>query len=206
MHMVLQVMPSELSNRLKKAFDGSIASQVPEDSLDRVVLRKAAGGGSGALLADVLVLSYSLGRPLAALMPPRVMALYEQISTFLFKSKTVEFKLQQSWLVRPQYLACDPQANVWRNSHAYVQVLRRMERLLQGTLRAHITAKHTMWHVLSLAHRLRADMSGFVRHLLEYSTNKVIEGAWSSLVADIDAVRCPSLPAEKRAHRRFCVS
>ena len=100
MHMVLQVMPSELSNRLKKAFDGSIASQVPEDSLDRVVLRKAAGGGSGALLADVLVLSYSLGRPLAALMPPRVMALYEQISTFLFKAKTVEFKLQQSWLVR----------------------------------------------------------------------------------------------------------
>lgn len=70
-----------------------------------------------------------------------------------------------------------------------MQVLRRMERLLQGTLRAHITGQHSMWHVLSLAHRLRADMSGFVRHLLEYATNLVIEGAWTSLLADIAAVR-----------------
>ena len=82
-----------------------------------------------------------------------------------------------------------------------------MERLLQGTLRAHITAKHDMWGVLSLAHRVRADMSGFVRHLLEYSTNLVIEGAWSSLVADIDAVRCPALPALNHACITvFCVS
>ena len=93
-------MPSELSNRLKKAFDGSVAAKIPEDCLERVTLRKATGGGSGALLADVLVLSYSLGRPLAALMPPRVMAQYEKISTFLFKAKTVEYKLEQSWLVR----------------------------------------------------------------------------------------------------------
>lgn len=127
----MQVTPSELSNRLKKAFDGSIAAQIPEDSLELVTLRKAPGGGSGALLADVLVLSYELGRPLAALMPRRVMAQYEQISTFLFKAKTVEHKLQQSWLVSFCAVFCCFLEVVWAHVLRVVSVripTRGMER------------------------------------------------------------------------------
>ena len=131
MLVLMEVMPSELSNRLKKAFDGSIASQIPEDSLERVVLHKAAGGGSGALLADVLVLSYGLGRPLGALMPARVMAQYEQISTFLFKAKTVEHKLQQSWLVRVPSSLCTLKAPCAHCGHLFLKnrgLMRRRHR------------------------------------------------------------------------------
>jgi Gamma tubulin complex component C-terminal len=191
------VVPSELSNRLKRALDASIASELPEEHLERLSLRKAAGGGSGAALVDVVVLEYTLGRPLVALMPARVMARYAQISTFLLKGKSVEHLLQEAWLVRVRgalhmhgraYMA----ARGGTPHRVCPQVLRRVERHLQSSLRVHIGSGHGMWRLLRLAHRLRSDMNSFCRHLLDYCTSAVIEGAWATLLADIDAVRPPA--------------
>ena len=95
----LQVMPLELTGRLKKAIDASNVRFESEDVQDRMHISMHSHSGHGTTVADVLRLEYNVGDAIAALLPSATMKAYQQISTFVWKLKTMEFNLQRAFLV-----------------------------------------------------------------------------------------------------------
>lgn len=95
----MQVMTLELTGRLKKAMDSSNVRYETDDIQDRVHIAMRPFSGHGSVVADVLSLQYRVGGPLTSLLSQEVMHEYEQVSTFLWKMKTMEFSLQCAFLV-----------------------------------------------------------------------------------------------------------
>ena len=89
----------ELTDKLKKAIDASNSKFHEDDVLDRLRVRKAPSAGHHDRGWDVFCLKYQVRAPLSSLLTPAIMRRYEQISTFLWKVKRVEYTLQQSWVV-----------------------------------------------------------------------------------------------------------
>lgn len=96
----MQVGELELTDKLKKSIDASNSKFHEDDVQDRLRVRKAPSTGAHDRGWDVFCLKYQVRAPLSTLLTPPVMHLYEQISTFLWKLKRVEYTLQQSWQVR----------------------------------------------------------------------------------------------------------
>jgi Gamma tubulin complex component C-terminal len=211
-------MPLELAGRLKKAVDASNVRFEPDDVQDRLHVAMAPHAGVGTTVADVLRLEYRVGGALAALLPESTMEQYAQVSTFVWKLKTMEFNLQRAFLVRVP-LDADA-AHVPRSSlscalcrirqyggavlgsacaesglvisgveSARMQALRRIEVMLRRALRSKVASSHEMWHLLKQAHRVRGGLHGFCQTLQTYVMFDAIEGSWHTLAPAVQQAR-----------------
>lgn len=93
-------MPLELNGRLKKAMDASNVRFEPDDIQDRLHITMLDAPGRGAVVSDVLRLEYHVSGALSSLLSDEAMREYQQVSTFVWKMKTMEFNLQRAFLVR----------------------------------------------------------------------------------------------------------
>jgi hypothetical protein len=71
-----------------------------------------------------------------------------------------------------------------------VQALRRIEVLLQRSLRGKVASNHDMWNLLKQAHRVHSGLHVFCQTLQTYIMFDVIESGWDTFSTSIHQVRC----------------
>jgi gamma-tubulin complex component 3 len=157
-----RVTPFEVAGRLKKAIDASNVRYEPDDVQDRLIVRLGIPAGSTTTVADVLRLQYRLSDTLVALLPAAAAEQTEQISAFIWKTKTMEATLLRA------YRTC-----------------RRIETLLRCSLRRHIAREHAMWALLVHAGRLHLGMHSFCQALQAYMSFEVLDLGWSGFTAAV---------------------
>ena len=118
---------------------------------------------------DIFALEYRIPEPLAAIVHPRAMHQYQRLFTLLFGLKRVEYMLNRTWR---QSTAL----------HHAIQIYAQHNAIRMATNAEYAQTTALLRHISMV----RQSMMHFVVNLKSYLFFEVLEGAWNTLVTQLE--------------------